>query len=121
MKSLGMKTVNWLDLNSFTETTVSLEMFSVLSDAYRARNFVGRRNRFHDRRIISTTNQGIHTMILASVRKRVGKERLGLQKQIHSRVNGNRKSKPFWGQRTGWDNQDEIFHEVESKLNHTLQ
>ena len=36
-----MKTVNWLDLNSFIETTVSLEMFSVLSDVYRARNFCG--------------------------------------------------------------------------------
>jgi len=38
MKSPGMKMVNWIDLNSFTETTVSLEKFSVLSDAYRTRS-----------------------------------------------------------------------------------
>jgi hypothetical protein len=40
MKSLGMKMVNWIDVKSFIETSVSLEKFSVLSAAYRARSLL---------------------------------------------------------------------------------
>jgi hypothetical protein len=64
---------------------------------------------------------GMNIQNLISVKVWMGNERHRLQRQIYSRVNGNWKSETFGGPRTGWDSQDNTFHEVESKLNHTLQ
>jgi hypothetical protein len=56
MKSLGMKMVNWIDVKSFIETSVSLEKFSVLSAAYRARSLLW------ENKLISRSAENLNSM-----------------------------------------------------------